>query len=71
MEHPRPAGDEGFRVGGWAGLIKDSPQLNKIALDEALSGGRPLRGRHADDQLPMRTQVSAVFPSSSSSSAAG
>jgi hypothetical protein len=41
---------------------KDSPQLNKIALDEALSGGRLLRGRHADDQSPMRTQVSAVFP---------
>ena len=31
-----PAGDEGFRVGGWVGLIKDSPQLNKLALDEAL-----------------------------------
>ena len=22
-----PAGDEGFRVGGWIGLIKDRPQL--------------------------------------------
>jgi riboflavin biosynthesis pyrimidine reductase len=32
-----PAGDEGFRVGGWVGLIKDSPQLNKLALDEALA----------------------------------
>jgi hypothetical protein len=21
-----PAGDEGFRLGGWVGLIKDSPQ---------------------------------------------
>ena len=31
-----PAGDEGFRVGGWVGLIKDSPQINKLALDEAL-----------------------------------
>ncbi len=29
-----PAGDEGFRVGGWVGLINDRPQLNKLALDE-------------------------------------
>jgi len=36
-----PAGDEGFRVGGWVGLIKDSPQLNQLALDEALT---PRRG---------------------------
>ena len=27
-----PAGDEGFRVGGWVGLIKDRPQLGKLAL---------------------------------------
>jgi hypothetical protein len=58
--HPRPAGHEGFKVGGWVGLIEDGPQLNKIALNEALSGGRPLRGRHANDQSSMRTQVSAV-----------
>jgi dihydrofolate reductase len=25
-----PAGDEGFRVGGWVGLIKDRPELNKL-----------------------------------------
>jgi hypothetical protein len=31
-----PAGDEGFRHGGWVGLIKDRPELNKLALDEAL-----------------------------------
>ena len=31
-----PAGDEGFRLGGWVGLIKDRPELNKLALDEAL-----------------------------------
>ena len=31
-----PAGDEGFRVGGWVGLIKDRPGLTKLALDEAL-----------------------------------
>src|SRR5260221_5569832 len=26
-----PAGDEGFRVGGWVGLIGNSPQLAKLA----------------------------------------
>ena len=31
-----PAGDEGFKRGGWVGLIKDRPELNKLALDEAL-----------------------------------
>src|ERR671912_2678991 len=40
-----PAGDEGFRVGGWVGLIKDSPQLNKLALDEALGAEALLLGR--------------------------
>ena len=30
-----PAGDEGFRVGGWVGLLKDRPELNRLALDEA------------------------------------
>jgi hypothetical protein len=33
------AGDEGFRGGGWAGLIGNSPQLAKLALDEALAAG--------------------------------
>jgi hypothetical protein len=26
-----PAGDEGFRVGGWVGLIKDSPHPSWLA----------------------------------------
>jgi hypothetical protein len=30
-----PAGDEGFERGGWVGLIKDRPELNQLALDEA------------------------------------
>ena len=34
-----PAGDEGFRAGGWVGLIGNSPQLAKLALDEALAAG--------------------------------
>jgi len=33
-----PAGDEGFKRGGWVGLIKDRPELNKLTLDEATSG---------------------------------
>jgi dihydrofolate reductase len=42
-----PAGDEGFRVGGWVGLIKDSPQLSKLALDEALAAEAWLLGRRS------------------------
>ena len=40
-----PAGDEGFRVGGWVGLIKDNPQLSQLALDEALGSEALLLGR--------------------------
>jgi dihydrofolate reductase len=40
-----PAGDEGFKFGGWVGLIKDSPQLGKLALDEALGAQAWLLGR--------------------------
>ena len=64
-----PAGDEGFRVGGWVGLIKDSPQRNKIALDEALSGGRLLRGTptitslHPDNSLAHGNSVFDCLPS--------
>jgi hypothetical protein len=40
-----PADDEGFRAGGWGGLIGNSPQLAKLALDEALAAGAFLLGR--------------------------
>ena len=49
-----PAGDEGFRVGGWVGLIKDSPQLNKIALDEALRAEALLLGRRSYEWFAAR-----------------
>src|SRR5262249_61184223 len=49
-----PAGDEGFRVGGWVGLIKDSPQLNKLALDEALGAAALLLGRRSYQWLAAR-----------------
>jgi dihydrofolate reductase len=42
-----PAGDEGFRVGGWVGLIKDRPQLNQLALEEALAAEALLLGRRS------------------------
>jgi dihydrofolate reductase len=42
-----PAGDEGFSRGGWVGLIKDSPELGKLALDEALGAEALLLGRRS------------------------
>jgi dihydrofolate reductase len=49
-----PAGDEGFRVGGWVGLIKDRPELNKLALDEALGAEAQLLGRRTYEWLAAR-----------------
>jgi len=49
-----PAGDEGFRVGGWVGLIKDSPELNKLALDEALGTEALLLGRRSYEWFASR-----------------
>jgi dihydrofolate reductase len=49
-----PAGDEGFRHGGWVGLIKDRPELNKLALDEALGAEALLLGRRTHEWLAAR-----------------
>jgi dihydrofolate reductase len=49
-----PAGDEGFRVGGWVGLIKDRPELAKLALDEALGAEALLLGRRSYEWLARR-----------------
>ncbi len=49
-----PAGDEGFLVGGWVGLIGNSPQLAKLALDEALAAGAFLLGRRSYEWLAAR-----------------
>jgi dihydrofolate reductase len=49
-----PAGDEGFRLGGWVGLIRDSPQLNKLALDEALGAAALLLGRRSYEWFAAR-----------------
>ena len=49
-----PAGDEGFRHGGWVGLIKDSPELNKLALEEALGTEALLLGRRSYEWFAAR-----------------
>jgi dihydrofolate reductase len=49
-----PAGDEGFKHGGWVGLIGNSPQLGKLALDEALAAGAFLLGRRSYQWLAAR-----------------
>jgi dihydrofolate reductase len=49
-----PAGDEGFRRGGWVGLIKDRPELNQLALDEALGAEALLLGRRTYEWLAGR-----------------
>jgi dihydrofolate reductase len=49
-----PAGDEGFRVGGWVGLIQDRPRLSKLALDEALGAEALLLGRRSYEWLAAR-----------------
>jgi dihydrofolate reductase len=42
-----PAGDEGSRVGGWVGLVKNRPEVAKLALDEALGAEALLFGRRS------------------------
>jgi dihydrofolate reductase len=49
-----PAGDEGFRLGGWVGLIKDRPGANKLALDEALGADVLLLGRRSYEWFAAR-----------------
>jgi len=49
-----PAGDEGFRHGGWVGRIAALPELNKLALDEALGAEALLLGRRSYEWLAAR-----------------
>ncbi len=49
-----PAGDEGFERGGWVGLIKDRPGVNKLALDEALGAEALLLGRRSYEWMAGR-----------------
>ena len=49
-----PAGDEGFRLGGWVGRIADRPAVAKITLDEALATEALLLGRRSYEWLAAR-----------------
>jgi dihydrofolate reductase len=49
-----PACDEGFRRGGWVGLIKDRPELSRLALDEALGTEAMLMGRRTYEWFAAR-----------------
>jgi len=42
-----PAGDEGSRIGGWVGQIKNLEEVAKLALDEALGAEALLFGRRS------------------------
>src|SRR6187455_2548350 len=49
-----PAGDEGFRRGGWVGRIAALPEVAKVALDEALGAETLLLGRRSYQWLAAR-----------------
>jgi dihydrofolate reductase len=49
-----PAGDEGFRVGGWVGRITDRQEVAKVTLDEALGTEALLLGRRSYEWLAAR-----------------
>ena len=49
-----PAGDEGFRVGGWVGRIADRPDVAKVTLDETLATEALLLGRRSYEWLAAR-----------------
>jgi dihydrofolate reductase len=49
-----PAGDEGFRRGGWVGRIAALPEVAKAALDEALGAEALLLGRRSYEWLAAR-----------------
>ncbi len=49
-----PAGDEGFRAGGWVGWISDRQGLAKATLDEARGSEALLLGRRTYEWLAAR-----------------
>jgi dihydrofolate reductase len=49
-----PAGDEGFRVGGWVGRIADREEVAKVTLDEARDTEALLLGRRSYEWLAVR-----------------
>ena len=56
-----PAGDEGFRVGGWVGLIKDHPGAGKLALDDALGAEAFLLSRRSYEWFAARCPPGAAL----------
>lgn len=51
-----PDGNEGFRVGGWVGQIKDREELTRVKVDEALSAEALLLGRRSYEFFAARWQ---------------
>jgi dihydrofolate reductase len=49
-----PAGDEGFKRGGWVGQIKDRKELNRLTLEEALGTEVLLLGRRSYEWFAAR-----------------
>ena len=49
-----PAGDEGFKLGGWVGQIKDREGVNKLTLAEALGTEALLLGRRSYEWFAAR-----------------
>jgi dihydrofolate reductase len=49
-----PAGDEGFRLGGWVGKIKDREEVNKLTLEEALGTEALVLGRRSYEWFAAR-----------------
>ena len=55
-----PAGDEGFRRGGWVGRIAALPEVAKVALDEALGAEALLLGRRSYEWFAARWPCRSV-----------
>ena len=49
-----PAGDEGFRRGGWVGLLAAREEVANVALDEALGAEALLLGRRSYEWFAAR-----------------
>ena len=49
-----PAGDEGFKHGGWVGRTSDRPAFGKAALNDALGAEAQLFGRRTYELLATR-----------------
>jgi dihydrofolate reductase len=54
--HPGPDGNEGFRVGGWVGQLKDREELYAVKLGEALDTEALLLGRRSYEFFAARWQ---------------